>query len=142
MTATAYPRRRLLQALALPFAAALALGGCATGLGQGSEQALQQRASVYWKAIKDNDLLTAWKYEEASRNPKVSLQDYLRAGGITYDQAEVQGVQLQADGRATVQVQITYNVPAMRLKGEQATLQDPWKLHDGQWYHVVRRSMD
>jgi len=136
------PVRWLAPALAV---LALGLSGCAGGLalGQSGEQALQQRAGVYWKALQDNDLLTAWKYEEASRDPKVSLQNYLqRGGGITYDQAQVQGVQVQPDGQASVQVQITYNVPAIRLKGEKTTLQDPWKLLDGQWYHVVRRAND
>ncbi len=135
MTATPHPRRRLLQALALPFAAALALGGCASGLGQSSEQALLQRAREYWALVQQNDKLRAWPYEAASKDPKANLEAYVKRGGITFDAIEIQGIQSMDNGKAVVSVRQRYSLPLLRLPNQQATLQDQWRLIDGQWYH-------
>ncbi|MBS0506424.1 MAG: hypothetical protein JSR53_03470 [Proteobacteria bacterium] len=136
MTATSHPRRRLLQALALPAALVLTLGGCAsTPAPQAEREALLQRAREYWALVQQNDKLRAWPYEAASKDPKANLEAYVKRGGVTFDAIEIQGVQSMDQGKAVVTVQQRYSLPLLRLPNQQATLQDQWHLIDGQWYH-------
>lgn len=135
-----FNRRRLLVVLAAP-AALAALGGCATmSSPEADRAALLQRAKTYWAAIHTNDRVTAWAFEESSKDPEASLQGYLKRGGVTYETIEVRSV-LSLDGdSAVVDVHMKYGVPQMRVKGVEATLQDEWRRIDGSWYHVQRRS--
>jgi hypothetical protein len=34
-----------------------------------------------------------------------------------------------------------YSAPLLRIKGQEAVAQDEWQRIDGQWYHVLRRSV-
>ncbi|MBS0610825.1 MAG: hypothetical protein JSS19_15940 [Proteobacteria bacterium] len=132
-------RRRLLQALLLPAAAALA--GCATTASPEADRAaLLQRAREYWELSRKNDSLGAWKYEAASKDQSMTLEGYVKRGGITYDSVEVLGVRSLQGDEARVDVRMRFGVPLLRLKNQEADAQDQWRRIDGQWYHVVPRS--
>lgn len=140
MTHTSHPRRRLL-ALALPVAAALALGGCAsTPSPEADREALLQRARAYWELSRKNDALNAWKYEAASKDQSMTLEGYVKRGGIVYDSVEVLGVRSVQGDDARVDVRMRYGVPLLRIKNMQAEAQDQWRRIDGVWYHVLPRS--
>lgn len=141
MTPTAYPRRRLLQALALPLAAALALGGCAsTPSPQADREALLQRAREYWDLVRQNDRVNAWKYEAASKEQSMTLEGYLKRGGIVYESVEVLGVHSLQGDEARVDLRQRYSVPIARLKNLVAEGTDQWRRIDGIWHHVLPKS--
>ncbi|MBP6998973.1 MAG: hypothetical protein KBB07_04870 [Tepidiphilus sp.] len=128
-------------------AAVLLLAGCA-GIpsapepGSDADRAqLLERARAYWAAIQANDRVTAWSYEEISLDPRWTLQAYLTSGGIVFDEVEVLAVERIEGDTAVVRVRQKYSLPQVRLRGQEAVLDDPWKRIDGRWYHVRRRSV-
>lgn len=128
-------------------AAVLVLAGCA-GIQPSPEPGsdadriqLLERARAYWAAIKANDRVTAWNYEEISLDPRWTLQAYLKRGGIVFDEIEVLGVERVEGDSAIVRVRQKYSLPQIRLKGQEALLEDPWKRIDGRWYHAEKRSV-
>ncbi|KLR58471.1 hypothetical protein [Diaphorobacter sp. J5-51] len=134
-------RRRLLQALVLPAAVMLTLAGCAsTPSPQADREALLQRAREYWELSRKNDTLNAWKYEAASKDQSMTLEGYVKRGGIVYDSVEVLGVRSLQGDEARVDVRMRYGVPLLRLKKMEADAQDQWRRIDGIWYHVLPRS--
>lgn len=142
-------RRSWLVRCCTPFAVVLATG-CATGVGgaasdahpgAGADQAaLMQRANAYWAAVQKNDRVLAWSFEEVSKDPAWTLEGYLKRGGIVYDAYEVRGVKSIEGGKAEVDVWMRYSVPLLRLKGQEAVTQDEWRLIDGTWHHVLKKS--
>lgn len=71
MTTSLPHRRRLLcRSVSIASLVALSLMGCASVPGHGAktQEALLQRATAYWQAMKDNDRVTAWGYEELSKS--------------------------------------------------------------------------
>lgn len=141
MQPTAPQRRRLLQALALPAALVLVLGGCAsTPSPQADREALLQRARAYWELSRANDNVNAWKYEAASKDQSMTLEGYLKRGGIVYDSVEVLGVRSLEGADAQLDLRMRYSLPLVRLRNQQAQVTDDWRRIDGQWYHVLRRN--
>ncbi len=133
-------RRRLLQSLLLPAAAALA--GCATTASPEADRAaLLQRARGFWQVVQANDGPAAWTYEELSKKPGWTLQAYLKREGITYNDAQVQDVVSLDGDKAVVAVKINYSIPLLRMNDQNVLLQDEWVRIDGQWYHADRRSI-
>lgn len=133
-------RRRLLQSLLLPAAAALA--GCATTASPEADRAaLLQRARAFWQVVQANDGPAAWTYEELSKKPGWTLQAYLKREGITYNDAQVQDVVSLDGDKAVVAVKINYSIPLLRMNDQNVLLQDEWVRIDGQWYHADRRSI-
>lgn len=129
-------RRRLLLALILPAAAVLA--GCATTASPEADRAaLQQRAREYWELTRTNDILNAWKYEAASKDQSMTLEGYVKRGGITYDSVEVQEVRSLQGDEAKVDVRMRFNIPLLRLKNQETVAHDQWRRIDGVWYHVL-----
>jgi len=142
-------RRRWLLRCGAPVVLVLA-AGCATGAGgaataaepkkDNSQAALMQRAQAYWDAIQKNDRVAAWKFEEVSTDPAWTLEAYLKRGGIVYDKVEVRDVKSVEGDRAVVDVWMRYTVPMLRLKGQETVAPDEWRLIDGVWHHVLKRS--
>jgi len=142
-------RRRWLLRCGAPVALVLA-AGCATGAGSASvalsakkdssQAALMQRTQAYWDAIQKNDRVAAWSFEEVSKDPAWTLEAYLKRGGIVYDKVEVRDVKSVEGDHAVVDVWMRYDVPMLRLKRQEAVAQDEWRLIDGIWHHVLKRS--
>ena len=140
-----FHRRRFLGQLAVYGVAvpsmALAVTGCASGpAAQASdEEALLLRANAFWKAMQENDGVASWNYEELSQNPDWTLQAYLkRGGGVVYDEIKVLGVASLNGDKATVNVQITYSLPQLRMNNQAALFPDEWVRLGGVWYHADR----
>ncbi len=137
-------RRRLLAGLIGTAAMAAALAGCAAATsasGAGDQADLTQRAQAYWDLVRANDRLEAWKYEAASRDQSMTLEGYLKRGGVVYDTVEVRGVRSVDGDNAVVDVWMRYSVPQMRIKGLEGNVQDQWRRIDGAWHHVLRQSV-
>lgn len=135
--------RRLFLASTVVLATSLILGGCATApvSPEADRAALLQRASEYWALVQVNDNVAAWAYEEASKDPKTTIEAYLKRGGIVYDEIEVRGVRSLDGDTAMVDVWMRYSAPLIRVKGLEGVVQDEWKRIDGVWHHVLRRSL-
>ena len=137
-------RRRLLACLVGSTALVAALAGCATApgaAGAGDQADLIPRAQAYWSLVRANDRLEAWKYEAASKDQSVTLEGYIKRGGVLYEAVEVRGVRSIEGDNAVVDVWMRYSVPQMRMKGLESNVQDHWRRIDGVWHHVLRQSV-
>ncbi|MFZ5580743.1 MAG: hypothetical protein ACOZAQ_09825 [Pseudomonadota bacterium] len=129
-------RRKLLGVLAL---AALGLGsGCA--MLQTPEESLRERAQAFWDARKLGDDVTAYKYEELSKRPESTLQNYLKGrAAMEYRRIDIKSVRIVSPTEAEVILDMAYSVPAIGLKKPiEGQSKDPWVLIDGEWYHAFR----
>jgi len=140
------PSRRvvLLAAAAgacLPLLAACAAPGGKVAHAGASEAALLARAQAYWDAIKAGDRVTAWDYVAASKNPNVTLQDYVKRGGVTYNRVQIMGVRSLQGDAAVLDVSINYSVPVLNIRNQDKVQPDHWRLIDGAWYHNPPRSV-
>lgn len=130
-------RRRFNTMVTAPL---VALAGCAaTGRGSDGSEALLKRVKAYWLALESNDHITAWSFEEVSKDPTWTLQSYLQVGGVGYEAAKVRDVRSIEGDRALVDVWTKYSLPMLRLKGQETVVQDEWRRIDGQWYHVLNK---
>ena len=121
--------------------APLGIVACGSIVPRDEEKLLLERARAYWAYILNNDLAEAWRYEEISRDPRWTLQSYLKRVQLVYDEATVRGVKLTEGDQATVEVALKYSLPMVRMRGQEALLQDAWKKIDGQWYHAEAKSV-
>lgn len=143
----AFHRRRFLGQIAVCSVAAPLLvvaTGCASvpSSPTADREALLLRARAFWKAMQENDGVTSWNYEELSQKPGWTLQSYLkRGGGVVYDEVKVLDVVSLNGDKATVDMQITYSLPQLRMNNQEALLRDEWVRLDGVWYHADRPSI-
>ncbi len=135
-------RRQMMMHLLAP-AALISMVGCATGSSAPSERErheLTQRAQDYWAHMKANDRLSAWKYEAASKDKSITLEGYLKRGGVVYDSVDVRGIlHVEADD-SELDVRMRYSVPSLRIKGVEVEVRDRWRKIDGEWFHVHPRN--
>jgi len=133
-------RRQAMAYLGVPALASLFAGCAATPMPGNDESALLERARAYWAAIKANDLVTTWPYEDVSLDPRWTLQAYLKRGGIQYDAVTVKGVRSIDGDAAVLDVEIRFSLPQMRLRNQVSVIGDRWRRIDGRWYHVLGRN--
>lgn len=137
-------RRHWATAFAAPLVLA-ALAGCTT-TGSASvspeddKAALQKRVQAYWDLIRVNDSVAAWAYESVSKDQSMTLEAYVKRGGVAYNAVELRGVRSISGDEAVVDVWMRYGIPMLRLKSQEAVVQDQWRRIDGVWHHVLRRS--
>jgi hypothetical protein len=140
-------RRRWAMTFAAPWALAI-LAGCATTGGapavsaEDDKAAVLQRAKAYWELVRVNDKVGAWSYEAASKDRSMTIEGYIKRGGITYEAVEVRNVRSVDDDEAVVDVWMRYGVPLLRIKSQETVAQDRWRRVDGVWHHVLRRPTD
>ncbi|GAB2526467.1 hypothetical protein [Simplicispira piscis] len=135
-------RRQLMLYLGVP-ALVLAISGCASTAKLSPEAdrlALEQRAKAYWNLIQANDRVPAWAFELASKDQSMTLDAYLKRGGVLYDAIEVRGVRSIDGDDAVADVWMRYSLPLLRIKTQEGVVQDAWRRVDGVWHHVQRRS--
>lgn len=134
-------RRAIVAGLSSLLAASM-LAACSTPGRSSAEDAgeLRQRVETYWSLVKVNDKVGAWKYELASQDQSMTLEAYLKTGGVVYDAIEVRDVRQLAEKEAAAEVWMRFDLPLLRIKGQEATAQDQWRRVDGVWYHVRKRS--
>lgn len=131
-------RRKLVCGLLL--ASALMAQGCATATAGAGGAGVLERAKAYWATVLANELTESWRYEEMSKDPRWTLQNYLKRSQITYDTLEVLRVVSETDTDAVVEVKVRYSVPTLKIKAMEAVMRDDWKKIDGQWYHALPKN--
>jgi|GEM_PF-555012 len=114
--------------------------GCAAPSQGAADVEVLARARAYWAAMLANDLTESWRYEEVSKDPSWTLQNYIKRAQVTYDAVEVLRVLSVSEAEALVEVKVRYSVPTLRVKGLEGVMRDVWKKLDGQWYHAVPKN--
>lgn len=136
-----FVNRRSLIAL---IGATVLLGACgslATAPGSSEGDVVLERARAYWGVMQKNDPVSAWKFEAASQDQSLTMDAYFKRGGIVYDAVEVRSVRMVSEDAAEVEVSMRYTLPLVRVKNQEATVQDHWRRIDGVWYHEIRRGV-
>ena len=117
---------------------ALTLAGCAAFAPATPEQAVQQRATAYWKARVAGQVDKAYALSTPSyRKLRTEAQFKMQFGaGASVQDAEVTKVTCEAE-KCTTQIKISVKPALTGLKvGTIATHVDEiWVLEDGQWWH-------
>lgn len=137
-------RRHFSLMLVTPLALAVVTGcasvGGATPSPEADQAALMERAKAYWELARANDNVGAWAYEAQSKDPRASLEGYLKRGGITYNAVEVRSVKSIEGDTAVLEVWMDYALPLLRIKSRKHAVEDHWKRIDGVWYHAPPRN--
>lgn len=109
--------------------------GVATEVDSG--EGLATRVQAFWKARVAGDLVTMYRYEEASTSGKITLQDYVRKkGNMDYLSAKVLDIEPSNDP-LTAWARVDIEAKIQGLPGTYKRIfRDRWvKLDDG-WYHA------
>ena len=117
---------------------ALTWAGCAAFAPATPEQAVQQRATAYWKARVAGQVDKAYALSIPSyRKLRTEAQFKQQFGaGASVEGAEVNKVTCEAE-KCTAQIKISVKPALMGLKLDTIAtyLDEVWLLEDGQWWH-------
>lgn len=102
-----------------------------------SEEALKQRANVYWEAIRLNDLQTAYKLEAETAAGNLLPHDVEvnPEWGLKVVQFNLGNVVIVGD---VGEIDVTTMLTMMEFGGKTfpgGTKKDLWSFVDGQWFH-------
>ncbi|NEV62819.1 sialidase family protein [Thiorhodococcus minor] len=111
------------------------------------KQALRERATAYWNAIKEGEFSDTYEYLDPFFRARFPLDRYLATmGRIKYSQADVEGVRI-AGSIAEVSTRIRASIPEFRMPttGElvsrperEVTVKNRWLWIDGRWLKEFR----
>jgi len=117
---------------------ALTLAGCAAFAPATPEQAVQQRATAYWKARVAGQVDKAYALSTPSyRKLRTEAQFKLQFGaGASVENAEVTQVTCEAE-KCTTRIKISVKPALVGVKVGTITthMDEIWVLEDGQWWH-------
>jgi hypothetical protein len=123
--------------------ACLPMLGCAHLQTKNPEQALLERAQIYWAARESRDLHTVYKMESAGL-PGGWLTPYNASSigaGIFISNARVDDIKVEGEkGIVTVSADIRIATMVNTGMGTfRSTLPDTWVRIDGEWYHETKK---
>lgn len=123
--------------------ACLPMLGCAHLQKENPEQALLERAQIYWAARESRDLSTVYKMESAGL-PGGWLTPFGASNigaGIFISNARVEDIKVEGE-KGIVTVSADIRVATMvntRMGTFRSTLPDNWVRIDGEWYHETKK---
>lgn len=101
------------------------------------EAALRQRAERYWAARQARDVRTLYDMESAAQpGGWLKLEDAMSLRGLPVRKVKIETIQIEGE-RASVKLSGEVNIGTFGWTPQ--TLQDPWVLLNGQWYHETTR---
>ena len=105
---------------------------------QSDTSVLLARAKTYWTLSQANDQVATWPFEDVSLDSRWTMQSYLQRGAASYDAVDVKDTATIDGEAAEVDVDITFSLPALKIKKHKMAIKDRWRLINGQWYHVLQ----
>ena len=98
---------------------------------QNPDPSLVKRVETYWQARAVRDLHTMYKMESAARPGGWMTPDQMRAG---WPVRNVRVLELKQDGDSAI-AKVSVEMQKVLLPWKPKTLDDPWVLIEGTWYH-------
>ncbi len=100
-------------------------------------QALTERVERYWAARQARDVRTLYDLESAAQpGGWLKLENAMSLQGLPIRKAKVEEVRIE-DGKGITR--ISAEVMIGTIGWTRQTIEDPWVLLDGQWYHETFR---
>lgn len=100
--------------------------------------ALQERVEHYWAARQSRDVRTLYDLESAARpGGWLKLEQAMSLQGLPVRKAKIEEVRIEGDKGVT---RISAEVMIGTMGWVRQTIEDPWVLLDGQWYHETFRN--
>jgi hypothetical protein len=127
---------RSLRAMGLAAVAAAALAGCAT-LSSTPEQAVQQRASEYWKARVAGDYAKAYALATPSYRKLQTAEQFRLQFGSAASLKGAEPVNVTCEPEkctARIKISAAPALAGMNLGTIDTHLSETWLLEDGQWW--------
>lgn len=108
------------------------------------QEALLTRANEYWNLLMEKKLEKAYAYEDPSSVQNLDFTQYAQRFGGGVKWLGVKAEKAQIDGNeADVVMKIRYVwsfTPEVPEKGFEGTFFERWRLIDGKWFHIYRKS--
>lgn len=99
--------------------------------------ALQERVERYWAARQARDVRTLYELESAARpGGWLKLENAMSLQGLPVRKVKVEEVRIEGEKGVT---RISADVMIGTIGWTPQTIEDPWVLLDGQWYHETYR---
>ena len=98
---------------------------------------LKERVDRYWEARQARDVRTLYDLESAARpGGWLKLENAMSLQGLPVRKVKVEEVKIEGEKGFT---RISAEVSIGTLRWIRQTIEDPWILLDGQWYHETSR---